>query len=179
MVCPRCIMVVREELQHIGSEILHIELGYAEISNSSPPDLKQIEEALKKFGFELIHDKEKALVEAIKVKITEYLDYLQNNKEAEPLSVYLTKSLGKNYVYLSNRFSKFESRTVEKYLVLHKIERVKELLDYEELTLGEIASKLGYSSVHYLSAQFKKVTGVSVSAYKKKKMPKRKFLDDL
>jgi YesN/AraC family two-component response regulator len=172
-------MVVREELQRLGAEVLHIELGYAEIKGSSPLSIDQIEVALRKFGFTLIRDKDSVLVEEIKVKIIEYLNYLQNNKEAEPLSVYLSRSLGRNYGYISSHFSKLESRTIEKYLILQKIERVKELLDYDELTLGEIASQLGYSSVHYLSAQFKKVTGVSVSSFRKNKVPKRKYLDNL
>ncbi|WPP51876.1 AraC family transcriptional regulator [Catalinimonas niigatensis] len=179
MVCLRCIVAVREALKRIGVEVQHVELGYAEIGDSSHLDMHLIEETLKALGFELIHDKEKVLVEEIKVKIKEHLQYLDKTQATEPLSLFLSKSLGKNYGYLSNRFSKLESRTIEKYMVLLKIERVKELLDYGELTLSEIATKLGYSSVHYLSAQFKKVTGVSVTHYKKNLTPKRKFLDDL
>lgn len=178
MVCPRCIIVIREELQRIGAEVLNIELGYAEITTFHL-DNHHVEEALEKFGFELIHDREKVLIEEVKIKIIEYLHYLENNKDAKPLSIYLSKSLGKNYGYLSKHFSKFESRTIEKYLVLQKIERVKELLDYDELTLSQIAIRLGYSSVHYLSSQFKRITGVSVSHFRKNRLPKRKFLDHI
>ena len=116
MVCPRCIMVVREELQRLGAEVQHIELGYAEIKISSS-HLQQIEPTLKDFGFELIHNKDKVLVEEIKVKIRDYLDNAQNPENSAPLSVFLSKSLGKNYGYLSHHFSKLELRTIEKYVI--------------------------------------------------------------
>lgn len=177
MVCPRCIMVVRDELQRMGLEVLHVELGYAEVRFPTLPDIQQIEEVLKKFGFELIHDKEKVLVEEIKIQVSKYLSSLESRKDVGALSGFLSHHLGKNYTYLSKLFSRIEGRTIQQLLVLQKTERVKELLDYDELTLSQIASKLGYSSVHYLSSQFKKITGVSVSSYKEKKQLKRKPLD--
>lgn len=179
MVCPRCIMVVRDELQRIGAEVLHVELGYAEVVFPVLPDMEQIEEAMNKFGFELLHDKEEVLIEETKIQVINYLHYLENNKKPNSLSVFLSGSLGKNYTYLSKLFSRIEGRTIQQFLVLQKTERVKELVDYDELSLSEIATKLGYSSVHYLSTQFKRITGISVSSYKEKKQLKRKPLDDV
>ena len=177
MVCPRCIVAVRDELQRIGVEVLHVELGYAEVNLPTRPDMQQIEEALKKFGFELMHDKEKVLVEEIKIQVIKYLYSLESRKDVDALSGFLSHQLGRNYTYLSKLFSRMEGRTIQHFLVLQKTERVKELLDYDELTLSQIAAKLGYSSVHYLSSQFKKITGVSVSSYKEKKQLKRRPLD--
>lgn len=177
MVCPRCIMVVRDELQRIGVEVVHVELGYAEVNLPILLDVQQIEEALKKFGFELLHDKEKVLVEEIKIQVIKYLYSLESRKDVDALSGFLSHHLGKNYTYLSKLFSRIEGRTIQQYLVLQKIERVKELVDYDELTLSQIAAKLGYSSVHYLSSQFKKATGISVASFKERKQLKRKPLD--
>ena len=179
MVCPRCIMVVRDELQRLGLEVLNVELGYAEANFPVLLDTQKIEEALKKFGFELLHDKEEVLVEEIKILVIEYLYYLENTKKPVALSAFLSGRLGKNYTYLSKLFSKVEGRTIQTYLMLQKTERVKELLDYNELNLSQIASKLGYSSVHYLSSQFKSITGQAVSSYKKREKVKRKPLNDL
>lgn len=179
MVCPRCIMVVRDALERLGLEVLNVELGYAEVNLTGISEMQKIEEALNKFGFELLHDKEEVLVERIKVMVIEYLHYLENNKEPDPLSTFVSSRLGKNYTYLSKLFSRIEGRTIQQLLVLQKTERVKELLEYAELSLSEIATKLGYSSVHYLSSQFKRVTGISVSTYKEDKHLKRRSLDGL
>ena len=180
MVCPRCIMVVRDRLIQMGLKVGHVELGYAEVDKEklSGIDTKQVKEILEEVGFELMYDQETILVENMKVLVIEYLHELEK-KKVEALSSYLSRSLGKNYTYLSKLFSKVEDRTIQKYLMLQKTERVKELLDYGELTLSQIASKLGYSSVHYLSSQFKNVTGEAVSTYKEKRGVKRRPLNDL
>lgn len=180
MVCPRCILVVRDRLTQIGLKVDHVELGYAEVGASKLSDLyiQQIKEVLEEVGFELMYDQEAILVEKMKVLVIEYLHELEK-KNVEALSSFLSRNLGKNYTYLSKLFSKVEGRTIQKYLILQKTERVKELLEYDELTLSQIASKLGYSRVHYLSSQFKNVTGEAVSSYKKREEVKRKPLNDL
>jgi AraC family transcriptional regulator len=180
MVCPRCIMVVRDRLIQIGLKVDHVELGYAKVvaPSHNELDLQRVNEVLEEVGFELMFDQEAVLVERIKVLVINYL-YELEKKNVEALSSYLSRNLGKNYTYLSKLFSKVEGRTLQKYLVLQKTERVKELLDYGELTLSQIASKLGYSSVHYLSSQFKSVTGQAVSTYKEKGNIKRRPLNDL
>ena len=178
MVCPRCIMVVRDKLQQIGLKVLHVELGYAEVDNISESDMSKIGKILDEFGFELMHNKERMLVEQIKILVIEYVHQLER-KNKEALSVFLSRKLGSNYACLSRLFAKIEGRTIQRFLVLQKIERVKELLDYNELRLNQIAVRLQYSSVHYLSSQFKMVTGVSVSSYKEEKKLKRKPLDGL
>jgi AraC family transcriptional regulator len=177
MVCPRCIMVVYDKLQQAGLKVLHVELGYAEVANSSELNIQQVDRILKEVGFELIFDKDKVLIEEMKVLVLKYLNYLGTRQRVESFSAFLSMKLGRDYTYLSKLFSRMEGRTIQNFLILQKTERVKELLDYEELTLSQIAANLGYSSVHYLSSQFKKITGVSVSSYKRKKQFKRKSLD--
>lgn len=177
MVCPRCIKVVSDELKALGAEILHLELGYASIKF---PDTKiqinRISVALEKHGFELLENESDVLIESIRINLINYLSYIENNKNTEPLSLFLSRRIGKNYSFLSKHFSKSNHKTIEKYFIDLKIERVKELLDYKEYTLSQIAGRLNYSNVHYLSAQFKKVTGKSVTDYKKGSSG-RKFLD--
>jgi YesN/AraC family two-component response regulator len=179
MVCPRCIKVVSEELKSLGAEILHVELGYAHIKFlSCEIQMSRISETLEKQGFELLEDEDGVLLEKIRIHLIAYLAHIENNKEPESLSVFLGRKIGKNYSLLSKHFSKNNHKTIEKHFINLKIERVKELLDYNEFTLSQIAPKLGYSNVHYLSSQFKKITGESVTMYKKS-MHKRKFLDAL
>ena len=167
MVCPRCILVVEEELKRMGAQILSIELGYVTIRTENKPTFEEINERLQKFGFELLEDKTEVMLEQIKLTISEYLAKLESHENDNTLSDYLSKELGKNYNFLSKLFSKLEIQTIESYFIEKRIDRVKELLDYDEKSLSEIAVNLGYSSVHYLSAQFKKVTGCSVTDYKK------------
>lgn len=179
MVCPRCIKVVSDELQALGAEVLHVELGYAKIKFiASEVQINRISEILEKQGFELLEDENSVLLEKIRINLIAFLAHIENNKEPEPLSVFLSRKIGKNYSLLSKHFSKNSHKTIEKHFIDLKIERVKELLDYDELTLSQIASRLSYNNVHYLSSQFKKATGESVTDYKKGR-PKRRCLDGL
>ena len=179
MVCPRCIKVVSDELKAVGAEVLHVELGYASIKfPASETQNIRISEVLEKQGFELLEDENSVLLENIRINIIAYLAHIENNKEFESLSMFLRRKIGKNYSLISKHFSKNTHKTIEKHFIDLKIERVKELLDYNEFTLSQIASRLGYNNVHYLSSQFKRITGESVTNYKKGK-PKRKFLDVL
>lgn len=182
MVCQRCIKVVGDELRALGVEVLLVTLGYAHIRFPADKiENYKISEVLEKQGFELLEDEDSKLLEKIRINLIAYLvqiENVKNNKSPESLSVFLSRTVGKNYSLISKHFSKNVNQTVEQYFISLKIEKVKELLDYNELTLSQIAPSLGYSNVHYLSAQFKKVVGQSVTDYKKG-THKRKVLDGL
>jgi len=181
MVCDRCIMSVQEVLENQGFSVGKVVLGEAEI-NETPDkeELSKISEELRGKGFELIRENKEALVEQIKAQLIDYVKLLESEDAPPKLSDYLSTKLHHNYSYLSNRFSSHENWTIENYLIQLKIERVKELLTYEELTLSEIAWKLNYSSVQYLSNQFKKVTGETVSSFRKNmNADSRKSLDTI
>lgn len=172
MVCDRCIMTVRQVLEDLDYKVDSVSLGTAEIQED--PDrsqLKEIDQELRDKGFELIKESSEALTEEIKAHLIDYLKYIEDNDRPKKLSEFLSDRLHHNYSYLSNHFSAKENLTIERYFIHLKVERVKELLTYEEMTLSEIAWKLNYSSVQYLSNQFKKVTGETVSAF-------RKYMDD-
>lgn len=178
MVCPRCLKVVNEELGKLDLRPVAIQLGEVKLDEEpSPAQLQGLREALLENGFELIEDKKAELVEKIKIAIIELIrsgevEHLNTN-----MSDYLAEALGRDYHYLSTLFSAEEGLTIARYVVLQKVERVKELLAYNELSLSQISFQLGYSSVAHLSAQFKQVTGMSPSEYKKAAAPSRKPLD--
>lgn len=181
MVCNRCIKVVREELEKLGHDVRSIVLG--EVVVGGAPDraaLDRIREMLEENGFELIEDKRVRTVERIKHVV---LKLVRRDAEREPLreklSTYIEREVGRDYHYLSTLFSSIENITIEQYVIVHRIERAKELLKYGELTLSEISYKLGYSSVQHLSGQFKKVTGMTPSAFKKLMGNARKPLDEV
>lgn len=179
MVCDRCKWVVKTEIEKLGFEANVIVLGEVELKESiDNKEEKQIKEALENFGFELIDDKKSKVIEKIKTLIIDLVHH-KNNQLATNLSEYLSNQLSQDYSTLSNLFSEVEDITIEKYFISQKIEKVKELLVYDELTLSEIAFQLNYSSVAYLSNQFKKVTGFSPSHYKQLKDKKRKQIEDL
>ncbi|WP_101357411.1 helix-turn-helix domain-containing protein [Raineya orbicola] len=179
MVCSRCKMVVKSELEKLGLQLLAVDLGEVEtIEPISAHQKSEIAEHLKSFGFELIDDKKSRLIDKIKTLIIE-LVHQQNAQLNSNLSDYLSKHLAQDYSSLSNLFSEVEDTTIEKYFINQKIEKVKELLLYDELTLSEIAFQMNYSSVAYLSNQFKKVTGFSPSHYKQLKDKKRRQIEDL
>ncbi|MBE3138219.1 MAG: helix-turn-helix transcriptional regulator [Actinobacteria bacterium] len=166
MVCIRCKMVVKSELEKLRLHHTRIELGEAEIMEDiSAEQLHLLNLALQKTGLELIDDNKSILVEKIKTIIIEMVHYTDEQIKIN-LSDYLSEKLHHNYTYLSNLFSEVKGTTIEKYYLHHKIEKVKELLVYEELTLTEIAYKLHYSSVAHLSNQFKKLTGLTPSHFK-------------
>ncbi len=169
MVCNRCIKVVHEELAKLGYDVRSVTLG--EVVIDRQPDDSQlalIRAMLEDNGFELIQDRRAKTIERIKQVV---LALVRRDAEKEPLkenySEYISRELGIEYHSLSTLFSSLESVTIEQYIILQKIERVKELLKYGELTLSEISYKLGYSSIAHLSNQFKKTTGMRPSDFKK------------
>ncbi|CAM1368440.1 helix-turn-helix domain-containing protein [Tenacibaculum xiamenense] len=179
MVCSRCKMVVKASLEKLGLHPIQVELGEIKLKEHDITSVKEkLIEELNSFGFELLNDRKTKTIEKVKNLIIELVQS-KNNSINLKLSEYLTKELQKDYNTLSSLFSEVEGITIEKYFILQKIEKVKELLVYDELTLSEIAFKLNYSSVAYLSNQFKKVTGLTPSHFKKMKTIKRTPLEDL
>jgi YesN/AraC family two-component response regulator len=172
-------MVVKSELDKLGLHYMMPELGEADImEDMSAEQLDQLSLALKKTGLELMNDKKSILVEKIKTTIIELVHYGDEQIKIN-LSDYLTKKLNFNYTYLANLFSEVKGTTIEKFYLSHKIERVKELLVYDELNLTEIADKLHYSSVAHLSNQFKKMTGLTPSHFKILKHKRRNTLGNV
>ncbi|WP_203558453.1 AraC family transcriptional regulator [Bacteroides sp. 519] len=179
MVCNRCIMVVREEFKKLGIEPIQVELGIVETATPLTAHQREsIKSALNPLGFELIDDKRIRIIEQVKNAIIELI-YTKNGDLKVNLSDYLAAKVHHDYSYISNLFSEIENTTIEKYFIAQKTERVKELLVYDELSLSEIADLLNYSSTAHLSTQFKKVTGLTPSHFKKVKENKRKPLDQV
>lgn len=179
MVCIRCKIVVKDELTKLGLHCIVVELGEVEIAETLTPEQRgQVQLALLRSGLELMDDKKSMLIQKIKQVIIELVHYTE-----EPLRVkfseYLSQKLNYDYTYLANIFSEVQGITIEKFIITHKIERVKELLVYDQLTLSEIAFQMHYSGVSHLSAQFKKVTGLTPSHFKQIKTKRRTMLDDL
>ncbi len=179
MVCIRCKMVVKDELTKLGLHYTTVELGEADlIEKISAEQHDQIKVALLKSGLELMDDKKSVLIQQIKNIIIELVHYSE-----EPLAInfsdYLSHKLNHNYTYLANLFSEVQGTTIEKFLITHKIERVKELLVYDELNLTEIAYLMHYSSVAHLSTQFKKITGLTPSHFKHLRKKRREMLENL
>jgi len=179
MVCIRCKMVVKEELTKLGLQYTSVELGEAEFPERITPDQRErFRAALLKSGLELMDDKKSVLIQKIKTIIIELVHYSEEPLTIN-LSVYLAEKLQHDYTYLANLFSEVQGTTIEKFFISHKIERAKELLVYNELTLTEIAYKMHYSSVAHLCTQFKKVTGLTPSHFKSLKYRRRSMLEDL
>ncbi|MHB1688899.1 MAG: AraC family transcriptional regulator [Ignavibacteriaceae bacterium] len=179
MVCNRCIKVVKEELEKLKVDVRSIALGEVVVSGTVKElPMEKIKSVLEENGFELIEDKKAKTIEQIKLVI---LKIVRDDELANHLSMnysdYIIKELNMDYHYLSTLFSSIENITIEQYIILQKIERAKELLKYGELTLSEIAYKLGYSSVQHLSNQFRKVTGLTASQFKEITQNIRKSLD--
>lgn len=175
MVCHRCIIVLDEQLKALGLTPQSINLGEITFTQELSSDEIQ---AILPLGFEVMNDKKSVVIEKIKSIIIN-LVHQQDNKLSFNLSEILSSELGRDYGALSRLFSEVEGRTIEKFFIAQKIERVKELLVYDELTLSEIAYQLNYSSVAHLSNQFKKVTGLTPSFFKQIKDNKRKSLDEV
>jgi len=179
MVCNRCKMVVKAELEKLGFNPISVELGKVELSNSiTISDKNTIADKLGAYGFELLEDRKSQLAEQLKTTIINLIHYQKEPLKIN-LSAYLSEQLQVDYAYLSTIFSETEGQTIEKYFIAQKIEKAKEILTYGELTLGEIAYQLNYSSVAHLSAQFKKVTSLTPTAYKNLATEKRKTLDQV
>jgi len=179
MVCNRCIMVVSQIFNDEGIEVEHIQLGKVTTAETIEPDkLERISQKLNRVGFEIIHDSKRRIIEKIKTLSIDYV-YQHKGENEINFSEYLSGKINLDYPYLSSLFSSVEGTTIEKHLINLKIERVKELLVYDEKTLSEIAWELGYSSVAHLSGQFKKVTGFTSSYFKNLGEQKRKSLNDI
>jgi len=179
MVCGRCLLVVRQALQTLNFTVKNIGLGWVEVEPEPDADqLLAIASAFKIVGFELIDDYKTKLVEQVKNLITDTVQYSDLSELNINFSTLLTDKLQKAYSYLSNLFSEQEDNTIEHYIIQQKVEKIKELIEYGELNLNEIAFKMGYSSSAHLSAQFKKITGFSPSHYRGSEL-ERKALDEL
>lgn len=178
MACESCKILVKDELEKLGANPVKVELGEAEIKNKlSDKEQKQFGSAIKKAGLELVKTKEGILADQIKSLIAEYINSGERSKQN--LSEYLSKKLHYDYAYLSSYFSAMQANTIEQYMIAFKIEKVKEMLVLENLTLSQIADKLNYSSVAHLSGQFKKITGLPASHFKKLNAIRRKTIQDL
>lgn len=173
MVSNRCKLIVKSELEKLGLHYASIKLGVAEIADDTPPEkITLLDFNLKKSGLSLIEDKKSMLVEKIKNVIIELVHYSEDQIKVN-FSDYLSEKLNYDYTYLANLFSEHQGTTIEHYFLHHKVERVKELLIYDELNITEIAYRLHYSSVAHLSNQFKKITGLTPSHYKHLRVKKR------
>ncbi|MDX5480119.1 MAG: helix-turn-helix domain-containing protein [Hymenobacteraceae bacterium] len=178
MVCDRCKRVVAEELSRLGYTVLRIDLGEAEVAAAEKElNREEIRKVMAENGFDLLDDRKTQLIEQVKLAVIQLI-HMQGEAERHiNTSDYIAEKIGLDYSYLSSLFSAFEGVTIEKYLILQRIEKVKELLVYNELSLKEIAYQLGYSSVAHLSNQFKKITGLTPSHFKTVKEDKRKTID--
>lgn len=179
MVCNRCKMVVKSVLENMDLHPIRVDLGEVELQEKDIAAVKErLSEELESLGFALLDDRKTKTIEKVKNIITDLVQNKNNGLDV-PLSEYLTRDIHQDYSALSNLFSEVEGTTIEKYHILQKIEKVKELLVYDEMTLSEIAFQLNYSSVAYLSNQFKKVTGLTPSYFKKLRTIQRKSIEDL
>lgn len=179
MVCPRCKTAVETILKQEGLEYILVELGEVLLQTvPSEEQLNSIKDRLEEIGFELLDDQRKALIEKIKNVLIELVQE-GNIDEHFALAAYITKHIPKDYSSISKLFTQLESITLEQYFILQKIEKVKEWLVYNEYSLSEISFKLGYSSIGYLSNQFKKITGLTPSAFKANHNGLRKSLDSV
>jgi AraC-like DNA-binding protein len=179
MVCIRCQLLVKAELEKLGFQYIDVKIGEADIIDEiNAEQLIQLDKALRRSGLQLMDNKRSVLVEKIKAVIIELVHYTEDQIKVN-LSDFLSEKLNYDYTYLSNLFSEVKGITIEKFYLTHKIEKVKELIIYDELNLTEIADKMHYSSVAHLSNQFKKFTGLTPSHFKKLKHKRRVTLEDV
>lgn len=179
MVCARCKMVVESEFEKLGLHTISVELGEVELKQELDDKQKEVLLVnLQTLGFDLIDDKKTKTVERIKNLIVDLVHHKNNDLKIN-LSDYLAKNLNQDYNSLSNLFSEIENTTIEKYFISQKIEKVKELLIYNELSLSEIADILNYSNVAHLSNQFKKITGFTPTSFKQSKDKKRIQIENI
>lgn len=179
MVSIRCKMLVKSELEKLGIKYNSVKLGEVNLSEDiSEEQRKKLKENLLQSGLILLDNKNAMLIEKIKCVIIEMVHYADKLPKTN-FSDYLTKQLKYDYTYMANLFSEIEGSTIEHYILVHKIEKVKELIIYDELNFSEIALKLNYSSVSHLSHQFKKITGLTPTFFKSLKIRKRNSLENL
>ena len=179
MVSSRCKIVVKEELKKLGLHFIVVDLGEVEIMEElTQPQREKLRSALQESGLELMEDKKAELIEKIKIVITEMIHHSDEVPKVN-YSDYISEKLKYDYTYLSNLFSEFKGITIQQFIIIHKIERAKELLMYDELNLTEISYKLHYSSVAHLSNQFKKITGLTPSHFKQLKDKRRRPIEEI
>jgi len=179
MVSARCKMVVKEELKKLGLHFIVVDLGEVEImENISLEQRNELKVGLFNAGLELMDDKRAVLIEKIKNAIIEMVHHTDEALKVN-FSDYLSQKLNHDYTYLANLFSEVQGTTIEHFIINHKVERIKELILYDELNITEIAWKMNYSSVAHLSNQFKKVTGLSPSHFKQMKDKRRSQIEDI
>ena len=179
MVSNRCKIAVKEELKKMGLHFIVVELGEVEVmENINFEQRESLKAALQLSGLELMDDRRSVLIEKIKTVIIEMIHHTEEVIKIN-FSYYLSEKLKLDYTYLANLFSEVQGTTIEQFIIAHKIERVKELIIYGELNITEIAWKMNYSSVAHLSNQFKKVTGLSPSHFKKLKDKRRNPIEDV
>lgn len=183
MVCSRCVMVVQSELVKLGLEPTDVQMGVVRLKDDFIEDVKrdELDRKLKEFGFELLDNSKTRVIDQIKNLIIDKVHRSGSLEEKVNWSKLISDKLFHEYNYLSSLFSSVEGVTIEQYIIRQKIERVKELLFYDELNLSQISNKLGYSSIAHLSAQFKKITGQTPSQFKKTRAidKNRKSLDSI
>jgi len=180
MVCQCCIRVIAEDLMKAGILPVRIQLGEAEVEyNEEEINEPRIREVIRNAGFEIITDRNSIICEQIKKAVIELVHYSNNVNSIIRKSDYLVEKMGMSYQQISKTFSKHENITLEKYIILHKIERTKELIMSNEYTLSEIAFMMDFSSVHHLSNTFRKTTGISVSEFKKDPVKHKKSIDSI
>ncbi len=179
MVSLRCKLMVKEELKKLGLHYVVLELGVVELlEDITKYQRLELKKNLSKSGLELMESKKSILIEKIRNVIIEMIHYTDELPKVN-YSDYISEKVGYNYTYLANIFSEVKGITIQQFIIIHKIERVKELLIYDELSLTEISYKLHYSSVAHLSNQFKKITGLTPTFYKKLKEKRKQNLEDL
>jgi AraC-like DNA-binding protein len=179
MVSNRCKLLVKEELKKMGLHFVVVDLGEVEIMEElDARDLEHLRQVLKESGLEIIDDKKSMLIEKVKNVITGMIHHADGPMKLN-YSDYLSQKLDYDYTYLSNLFSEMKGITIQQYIIIHKIERVKELLMYEDLNLTEISYLMQYSSVAHLSNQFKKITGLSPSKFMQLRNKKRNNIEEI
>ncbi|MCK9639105.1 MAG: AraC family transcriptional regulator [Prolixibacteraceae bacterium] len=179
MVSNRCKLAVKEELRRLGLHFILVDLGEIEIMEDITPDQKEeLRTALHNSGLELMDDKRAVLIEKIKNAIIEMVHHTDEMIKVN-FSDYLSEKLNHDYTYLANLFSEIQGTTIEQFVIHHKIERIKELIIYDELNITEIAWKMNYSSVAHLSNQFKKITGLTPSHFKQLKVKRRSPIEEI
>ncbi len=172
-------LLLKEKLEDLGFQVVKVVPGKLIMRDALPEDEEKLSSVLEKYGFEIIRNRDLVLVEEIKQAVIELIHYMNNMDSVVRKKEYIVEKLGRNYNYLSRLFSTYEPLTLEKYIIEQKIERIKELIDEGELTLSEISYLMDYSSVHYLSNQFKKMTGYSVTEYKNRTKGTKRFWDEI
>jgi AraC-like DNA-binding protein len=179
MVCNRCIMTVDSVLSGLKIPFSHVKIGEVDLERKlTKEETEAAKASLEKVGFEIIETRVNKIIEDIKKRVLEYVGLGMDGQDIK-LSAFITRHLPYDYSYLSDLFSSIEGRTIEQFFIYQRIEKVKELLVYDQLSLTEISYQTGFSSVHHLSAQFKKVTGLTPSYFKKIGAEKRRSLDNI